>query len=63
LTELVNSEIDNLKEFIKNRSKGQLTGNATLEEELYDSQVCTNLIDDVAKNRYRDHEQLNTLCR
>lgn len=39
LTELVNSEIENLKEFIQNRSKGQLTGNATLEEELYDSQV------------------------
>ena len=39
LTETVSSEIEQLKEFIQNNTKGRLTGNASLEEELYDAQV------------------------
>ncbi|KAL4239345.1 hypothetical protein ACF0H5_000162 [Mactra antiquata] len=45
LTELVNTEIDNLKSFIQTRNKGHLTGNATLEEELYDSQIMVRVKD------------------
>ena len=39
LTETVSNEIEQLKEFIQNNTKGRLTGSATLEEELYDAQV------------------------
>ena len=39
LTETVSNEIEQLKDFIQNNTKGRLTGNATLEEELYDAQV------------------------
>ncbi|XP_052819557.1 centromere-associated protein E-like isoform X4 [Mya arenaria] len=45
LTELVNSEIESLKSFIQNRSKGQLTGNSTLDEELYDAQIMVRVKD------------------
>lgn len=45
LTELVNTEIEALKSFIQNRNKGQLTGNSTLEEELYDSQIMVRVKD------------------
>lgn len=39
LDDMVNQEIDRLKDFIKNRPANLTTGSATLEEELYDAQV------------------------
>ncbi|XP_060582101.1 golgin subfamily A member 4-like isoform X4 [Ruditapes philippinarum] len=45
LTEVVNTEIENLKSFIQTRTKGQLTGSASLEEELYDAQIMVRVKD------------------
>jgi hypothetical protein len=44
LDDMVNQEIDRLKDFIKNRPPNLTTGNATMEEELYDAQVNVNVI-------------------
>lgn len=40
LDDMVNQEFDRLKDFIKNRPANLTTGNATMEEELYDAQVA-----------------------
>lgn len=39
LNNLVNEEINKLKDFIQNRTMATVPGNATIEEELYDAQV------------------------
>ena len=39
LDDMVNQEIERLKDFIKNRPANLTTGTATMEEELYDAQV------------------------
>ena len=44
LTENVSSEIEQLKDFIQNNTKGRATGSATLEEELYDAQVNYRIV-------------------
>lgn len=45
LTQLVETEVEQLKEFIQTRSTGRLTGNATIEEELYDAQIMVRVKD------------------
>ncbi|XP_025092199.1 COP1-interactive protein 1-like isoform X4 [Pomacea canaliculata] len=45
LDDMVNQEIDRLKDFIKNRPANLTTGSATLEEELYDAQIMTRVKD------------------
>ena len=39
LDDMVNQEIERLKDFIKKRPANLTTGSATMEEELYDAQV------------------------
>ncbi|XP_076459730.1 uncharacterized protein LOC143292921 isoform X2 [Babylonia areolata] len=45
LDDMVNQEIERLKDFIKNRPTNLTTGTATLEEELYDAQIMIRVKD------------------
>ena len=53
LNELLNEEIEKIKDFVKNRRMSRLPGNATIEEDLYDAQVCHTSSADI---------KLNILC-
>ncbi|KAK3586036.1 hypothetical protein CHS0354_033163 [Potamilus streckersoni] len=45
LTEMLNSEIEKLKQFISSRTTGTVTGSSTIEEELYDAQIMVRVKD------------------
>ncbi|KAL8603572.1 hypothetical protein ACOMHN_022524 [Nucella lapillus] len=45
LDDMVNQEIERLKDFIKNRPANLTTGSATMEEELYDAQIMIRVKD------------------
>ncbi|XP_061181888.1 uncharacterized protein LOC133190336 isoform X6 [Saccostrea echinata] len=45
LNNLVNEEINKLKDFIQNRTMASVPGNATIEEELYDAQIMVRVKD------------------
>ncbi|KAH9488364.1 hypothetical protein Btru_063331 [Bulinus truncatus] len=45
LEELLNSEIDSLKDFIKNKPSSLTTGSVTMEEELYDAKIMVRVKD------------------
>ena len=48
----MSSEIEQLKDFIQNNTKGRATGSATLEEELYDAQVIYRIVRESVLNLF-----------